>query len=188
MKRVSLAALLLCSQAALADWQMDQQVSSLSFLSTKNNLVTETHHFTDFNGTLAEDGSLAVKIELNSVETNIAIRNERMREHLFKLFPTANLTAQLPNEVMGLDVGESMPLEVKGQLELNSKTQILTMQLQVTRLANEQLLATTVQPVLVNSVQFGLTDGIKKLQELAGLASIDQTVPVTFNVVFNAAN
>lgn len=188
MKSLSLAALLLCSHAALADWQLDQSASSLSFLSTKNNLVTETHHFTAFTGTLAEDGSLNINIELNSVETNIPIRNERMREHMFKLFPNATLTAQVPKTVMDLDVGESLALEIKGQLELNTKSQILSIPLQVTRLANEQLLATTTQPILLNTVQFGLTDGVKKLQELAGLASIDQTVPVTFNVIFSAAN
>ena len=177
MRILSLAALLLCSQSALAGWQLDQQASSLHFLSTKNNLVTETHHFRQFSGSLSDSGALKVSIDLMSLDTGIPIRDERMQEHLFKLFPKANLSAQLPGSVMEMDVGETTRLEVKAKLEMATKSQALLMDVQVTRLANEQFVATTTKPVLINAIQ---------LQEIAGLSSIDQTVPVTFSVVFSA--
>ncbi|GAB3014321.1 YceI family protein [Bowmanella dokdonensis] len=185
MRIISLAALLLCAHTALADWQLDQQASSLHFLSTKNNLVTEIHHFKQFDGSLSDSGALKVSIDIMSLETGIPIRNERMQEHLFKLFPKANLSAQLPDKVLELDVGETTRLEVKAKLDMATKTQTLPIDVQITRLANEQLVATTTKPILINAIQFGLTDGIKKLQEIAGLSSIDQTIPVTFSVVFS---
>ncbi|WP_458576402.1 YceI family protein [Aliamphritea spongicola] len=53
-------------------------------------------------GQLSDSGALSVQLDLDSIETNIGIRNERMREHLFETskFKTATLQSQLPADVM----------------------------------------------------------------------------------------
>lgn len=185
MKIISVLSLLLLSASASANWQLDQEQSGLSFLSTKNNQVTEISHFKSFNGSLSDKGELRVTIDLLSVDTKIEIRDTRMQEHLFKLFPKAHFTAQVPLSVLSMNSGETRQIELEGKLELNTRTKPLPMLLQITRLENGNFVATTVEPVLISAIQFGLADGIKKLREIAGLDSIDLIVPVSFNAVFS---
>ncbi|GGD77019.1 YceI family protein [Lacimicrobium alkaliphilum] len=185
MKIISLLSLLLLSASASAAWQLDQDQSSISFLSTKNDQVTEISHFRSFSGSLSEEGALKVAIDLPSVDTKIEIRDTRIQEHLFKLFPKARLSAKVPQSVLSMASGETQQVEIEGSLELNTKTKTLPMLVQISRLKNGAFVATSVQPVLISAIEFGLTDGIKKLREIAGLDSIDLIVPVSFNVVFS---
>ena len=53
----------------------------------KNGSKVETSSFANFNGTLDENGLATLLVELNSVDTNVDLRNVRMR-FLF-LRPTA---------------------------------------------------------------------------------------------------
>ncbi|WP_088331177.1 YceI family protein [Lacimicrobium sp. SS2-24] len=186
MKIISLFGFLFISTSALANWQLSEAQSSLSFLSTKNDQITEISHFRRFSGSLSDSGELKVTIDLMSVDTKIEIRDTRMQEHLFKLFPKAHLRAQVPQSALTMAPGSTQTLQLEASLELNTKTKSLPMQVQITRLTNGDFVATTVEPVLVSAIEFGLTDGIKKLREIAGLSSIDLIIPVTFNAVFSA--
>lgn len=47
-------------------------------------------------------------------------------------------------------------------------------------------MVTSAQPVIINATDYGLTDGINKLRDLAGLPSISYAVPVTFTLHLNA--
>ena len=40
-------------------------------------------------------------------------------------------------------------------------------------------------PVIINSGDFGVTEGVKQLQELAGLPSIATAIPVSFALTLN---
>jgi hypothetical protein len=42
------------------------------------------------------------------------------------------------------------------------------------------------KPLIVDATKFGLSDGIEKLREIAGLSSISHAVPVTFVMTFVA--
>jgi len=68
-------------------WQLDPGASSIKFQSVKNGSKVETSSFANFNGTLDENGLATLLVELNSVDTNVDLRNVRMR-FLF-LRPTA---------------------------------------------------------------------------------------------------
>ena len=80
-----------------ADWTMDQSRSHLAFISIKAKDVAEIHTFTEMSGSIADDGQVKVSLMLDSVETLIPIRNERMREFLFKTtnYQEATLTAKV---------------------------------------------------------------------------------------------
>ncbi|AWL10615.1 hypothetical protein HMF8227_00107 [Saliniradius amylolyticus] len=184
MKTLSLATALLFSASSMAAWTLDQQQSSLHFLSTKNNTITETHRFESLTGRLSDEGQLKVVIDLSSVNTNIDIRDRRMQEHLFKMFPNATFTAQVPDAALALEAGESLTTRINGKLSLNSQQGDLQVHVTVTRLADGSLQASTVSPIVVSAVNYSLTNGIKKLQEIAGLSSISPTVPTTFSVRF----
>lgn len=180
---------LLYSSAALAGWTVDDQQSRLSFVSIKAGTIAEVHHFEQLNGTLTDDGRFSLTIDLNSVETLIPIRNERMRDQLFDTarFPNAVLNARLDlAAVHALDIGEQTRLDAEAQLELVGQSSTLTVQAVVARLSDQQLLVTSAQPLTLNAISLGLGDGVEQLREVAGLPSISPAVPVTFQLTLSA--
>lgn len=189
MRIISLLLLCVVTLAhAQADWALENESSSLHFISTKNQHVSEIHSFTKLQGTLSKSGDLSIEIDLASVETGIDIRNSRMREMLFNVadLPMASLQAKLGDDWHLQPVGSTKDFDVESTLQLNGKQQSLTLSVRVTRQNDVSFQVSAVKPVLIYANSFGLTDGIASLQKIAGLSSISLAVPVTFNVQFTS--
>ena len=179
------AGVLAVSMGVQADWQLNNQQSSLNFLSVKKVHVAETFHITRLAGQLSDSGALSVQLDLDSIETNIGIRNERMREHLFETskFKTATLQSQLPADVMQtVKNGGFVNAEVDASLNFHGLEKPL--KVKVSLLSDgKQVLASSSQPVVLSAETYGLTAGIDKLKSLAGLDYIGYTVPVSFSLM-----
>ncbi|MEP7705598.1 YceI family protein [Paraglaciecola sp. 25GB23A] len=182
-----LVALSVLSTAALADWKVDSEQSKVFFISTKNLNISEIHSFSRIDGQLSSDGQFSADISLSSVETGIDIRNQRMRDMLFKvdLFPKANISATLPKGIMSLAKGESMHTELPATLTLMGASKALNLDLIVSKTNDGKYMVSSAKPVLLGASELGLQDGVEALQKIAGLTSIGLTVPVTFNLVLN---
>lgn len=182
-----LVALSILSTAALADWKVDSEQSKVFFISTKNLNISEVHSFSRIDGQLSSDGQFSADISLSSVETGIDIRNQRMRDMLFKvdLFPKANISATLPKAIMSLAKGESMHTELPATLTLMGASKALNLDLIVSKTNDGKYMVSSAKPVLLGASELGLQDGVEALQKIAGLTSIGLTVPVTFNLVLN---
>ena len=89
--------LLIVSAAASAQWTLNNEASTLSFVTVKADHVAEVHTFDELSGTIKEDGSVSIEIALASVNTLVPIRNERMQSMLFEteLFPRGTITARI---------------------------------------------------------------------------------------------
>ncbi|MBC3765725.1 YceI family protein [Neptunicella marina] len=179
------SALCVCS-SAMADWNLDPAQSSLHFLSTKKAQITEVHQIKTLSGNLSDDGMALIRLDLSSVETNIDIRNQRMQTFLFMIdaFPEATVTANVRPDLLKLAAGESKHVTLDAKLDLHGVTQNLDIQVVVTGLKEDAIQVTTETPVVISAAQYGLTDGVAKLQSLAGLDSITLAVPVSFSVTF----
>ncbi len=83
---------------AQAGWDLDESNSSIEFISIKNNQISESHNFQKISGSITSEGLVNVTVDLDSVDTKIPIRDERMRNLFFetKLFPSATFSAQIP--------------------------------------------------------------------------------------------
>ncbi|TQV70904.1 YceI family protein [Aliikangiella marina] len=176
--------LLFLPLSALAAWKSDGTDSSINFLSTKLEHVVETHQFDRFQAEIATDGTATVEIDLSSVNTLIPIRDERMREFLFKTsqFSSATLSSKLDlTAINKMKVGQSIRKSAKASLDLHGKKVDLNIELLIVALESG-LLIQSVKPVVLDSRQFGLTAGVDKLRELAGLPSISYAVPVSFSL------
>ncbi|MDG2278558.1 MAG: YceI family protein [Pseudomonadales bacterium] len=172
----------------LAHWTLNNDFSQLSFVTVKAGSVGEVHKFKSLTGTLTDKGALSVNIQLASVDTLIPIRDERMQEFLFEtsLFPTATFTASLDMEgINQLQVGASSVLEVTGVLAIKETELPLTIQVVATQFESRRVLVNSLQPIIVNADAFGLSQGVEKLRELAGLPSISPAVPISFFLTFN---
>lgn len=179
----SLLLLGLCSTPAFADWTIDNQHSQVSFVSVKKDVIGEAHSFKQVAGTLSDAGNFMLNIPLETVETNIPIRNERMRAHLFNTekFPELMLTAKIDmTKITSLNAGDSVMLDISADVGLHGVDQLITVSAMVTRTAANKLLVNSLKPVVISPKTFGMEAGILKLQALAKLPSITMSVPVSF--------
>ena len=188
------AALAACSQApaeptALTEgsWTLNSEASELSYVTIKAGEIAETNSFEKLSGTVAGDGSASVDIDLASVETNVDIRNERMRDILFEVAdnPTATVTAKIdPATFKALQPGESTGLELDGTVELKGIEAPFAARVTATRVGANRVLVVSDAPVIIDASRFELSEGLAKLQELAALPSITPVTPVSFALTF----
>ena len=167
----------------LAEWVLDHEESRISYVTTKANTAAEVNHFRKIGGVISSDGAATLRIDLNSVDTAIEIRNERVREFLFETteFPTAQVTATIDLQQVNSQATDSLSVVVaEAVLNLHGMDVSLTFEAIVAKIDPDTLLVTSARPVIVNAAQFGLLDGIEKLRTIAGLPSISPAVPVSF--------
>lgn len=172
--------------AAQAHWSLDNEASSLSFVTVKAEHVAEAHSFDRLSGTIGDNGDVEITIELASVNTMIQIRNERMQEMLFEtnMFPEATISGSIDRDALtDMDAGASTARQIDFELSLHGQSVALAADVQITR-TGEGVVVSTLKPIIVMSDAFKLTAGVEKLREVAGLPSISRAVPVSFTVVF----
>ena len=187
MRTTALCLLLVFTQFCIADWQLNSSRSVLNFVSIKNNQIAEVHRFLEFSGAVDNDGLAQVDIKLAGVETNIPIRNDRMKSLLFELdlFAVASATTKLDvQKFAGLDTGTSLNTEITLDLDLHGAKNPIDAKVKITRVTESIWQVVSVQPVIVNASTFNLDQGIEALRAIAGLSSIGAAVPVTFNLEF----
>ena len=183
----SLSIAVLASAApAWAEWQVADN-SGIQFVSIKNNTIGEISHFDMISGTVGDQGAVEVRVALDSVETNIGIRNDRMKKMLFEvgLYPEAVITAQLTPETMAV-LGSSSGAAVPVVLQIDLHGQVVSKDAVLTVSATDAggFSATTSQPILLNAAEFDLEDGVAALQSVAGLNAISRVIPVTVSLSF----
>ena len=181
------AAAALLSTLAQADWQVGPG-SQVQFVSIKNNTVGEVSHFETLAGTVTDAGEVEVRVALDSVETNIGIRNERMKKMLFEvgLYPEAVITAQLDAEAVAA-MSDGGVTSVALNIDLHGQTVTKDALLSVA-VTDQGVRATTTQPILLTASEFGLEGGVAALQKVAGLNAISRVVPVTVALQLAPAN
>ena len=174
--------------AYAADWQLNKERSAINYLSSKQAtaetpLIFENNLFREFSGTI--DGSHAeLVIELNSLDTKIPIRDERIAEHVFlsKQYPQAIISATID----GIEQLNYARQQIEATLGLRGKTQDLQAEVIIERINPQTLQIQTVTPILIDADAYGMLEGFAKLKELAGLMQIPTTIPVSLHLVFEA--
>ena len=185
-KLAALLAAILFTGVAQARWSLDNDASSLSFVTVKAEHVAEAHTFDSLSGTIGDDGGVEISIELASVNTMIPIRNERMQEMLFEtnLFPDATISGSINLDALtGMDAGSSVARQIDFELSLHGQSVALAADVQITR-TGEGVIVSTLKPIIVMADSFSLVAGVEKLREVAGLPGISRAVPVSFTEVF----
>jgi polyisoprenoid-binding protein YceI len=187
MKRLWILILALAATGAQADWSLDGEHSAISFVSVKNVDVAEAHSFGVLRGEIDADGAFAISIELDSVDTQVPIRDERMRKELFETtrWPLAVVSGRVAMaDYSDLDIGESKRVDVPLSLALHGTTSEYVAHLRVARTGEHALEVSAIKPIIVNAASLGLGDGVERLKEIAGLQAISKAVPVYFVLRF----
>ncbi|HPQ96091.1 MAG: YceI family protein [Thiothrix sp.] len=179
------ACLLLASGLAmgptLADWTLNNDRSALYFASIKKDTVVEVHHFDRLSGTIDAEGQATLDIDLNSVNTNIPIRDQRMRDDLFQTaeYPDATIRVDLGGD--GIKDGEQ---EINATLKLHGAEKEITAKVRVS-VTDDQIKVISTEPLRLSASDFGLDGGLARLAELAELPAISPTVPASFLLYYD---
>ena len=193
---VAAAALCLAASSTYAAWRVDSAQSTLSFVTAKAGApgiggIEEVQAFKQVGGSVGNDGKLQFNVDLASVETNIPLRNDRLKELLFKVadFPQAVFTGAVDvHRFDALRVGASADVELTGQLTIAGQSKPLSANLRVVKLASNALLVGTRTPIVVNLKDYGLQDGVEALRSVMNLSVLASSAPVSFSVVLRSGN
>ncbi len=171
--------------ATAATWTLNPDVSVLSFGSIKNDSIGEAHTLPGLSGGVADDGSVEINVGLDTANTNIEIRDERMQEHVFSAAPTAELKAQIDMDALeNLESGASETLEVDGTLTFMGNDIPVYLDVFLLRLSDDQVMVSSNTATYLSTDELGIDQGIDELQKLAELGSITRVTPVTFRFMF----
>jgi hypothetical protein len=187
----TLAVLLLAgaSLSAQAQWYLDGESSRLSFISTKDTHLCEVQRFLVLHGKVSPKGLAQVEVELESINSGIPLRDERMRKDLFQIqsFPTAVITTQIDlRPINDLAPGAQLELRLPVTVNLHGKQQVYQAELLATRLDDRRFQVVTLEPLIINAADFDLAPGLESLRKVAGLAAISLSVPVGAVLIFTA--
>ena len=185
IRLISCAALLLMAQATLADWRLTS-ASKVGYVSIKNNAIAEHNVFSGVTGSLSKKGQLKINIDLSTVETQVDIRNQRMRELFFEVtqYPQAVVTAELDvQELAQVDSGAPLEIVKPFTLSLHGIEVTAEAHLRVVAVGGRAWVS-TVRPILISAADFGLEGGVAALQKIAGLEAIAAVVPVSVDLKF----
>ncbi|MFL9989386.1 YceI family protein [Paraburkholderia sediminicola] len=187
----AVAALTFALSPAYAAWRVDNRDSTFNFVSSKAAApgvaaIQEVQTFKQIDGVVGDDGKLEFNVELGSVETNIPLRNERLKGMLFKVAdnPTAVFTGTVDaSQFKAMPLGAFANVSLNGQLTINGQSKLLSASLRVDKLASGALRVSTGVPIIVNLNDYGLQDGVTALRTMMNLNVLASSAPVTFSVV-----
>ncbi len=156
-------------------WQIDAQSSQLRFQSVKNVTKVESSTFAAFSGGLSADGTLSLHVFLDSVDTKIDLRNVRMRFLLFETFrfPEAVITAKInAADLADLPSLRRKTIHLTYTLDLHGVKKELETDVAVTMVQDDTVVVSSTVPVVIATDDFGLAEGVQKLQEAANVVII----------------
>ncbi|HPF47981.1 MAG: YceI family protein [Alphaproteobacteria bacterium] len=181
------AATSLFSNAALAEWKLDAANSNISYGTIKNDSIGESNTFKTISGSISDSGQINIDIALASVDTQVEVRDGRMRDIVFKV--AENASAKLTGNVDLADyqnqkIGSSRVVETSVQLELVGQKIEQDVTLVVTRLGENKVMVIPQGVLFIDADDYELVDSIETLRELAGLETIASVVPMSFYLTF----
>ena len=161
----------------------------MSFISTKNTHTAEVQRFLVLHGKVDPKGLAQVEVELDSVNSGVPLRDERMRKELFEIesFPEALITTQIDlRPINDLAPGAQLELRLPLTVSLHGKQHRYDAELLATRLDDRRFQVVTLEPVVISAADFDLVPGLERLRKLADLSAISLSVPVGAVLIFTA--
>ena len=152
------------SLSAQANWYLDGESSRLSFITTQNANIANVHRFLVLHGKVDRKGQAQLRIEMDSVNSDVPLRDERMRDVLFdfKHFPEVQITAQIDLQpINDLAPGAQLELHLPVTVSLRGKQHTYDAELLATRLDEHRFQVVTLEPLVINAEDFDLVSGLE---------------------------
>ena len=168
-------------------WSLLAEESGMTYITVKNGDLAEINTFRDISGNVSPDGDVEFEVSLSSVDTNNEIRDGRMKTILFETgtFPRAKVSTKVDmTSLETLAIGQSATVLLDMNIDIHGHDMEKEFYVLATRLGANKVVVVNKAPLILHADDFGFSDGLLKLQKLAGLDSITPVVPVTASLVF----
>ena len=169
-----------------AKYIVDSNHSIVNFSTIKIQYVIEPAVFKRIGGTISDDGDVEIIIDLNSIDTNIAIRDTRIGELFFEVikFPNAIIRAKIDMEKIK-SISYYEKIEMPATLEFHGKTKEIKLNILAAKTYENRLLITSMQPVIVDADDYGIpAENLINLAKTVGGLSLSNKVAVNFVLAF----
>lgn len=171
-------------------WHLDAANSSINFTSVKNGDIFEQHTISGLEGEADFSGEFLIVVDMNTIETNIDIRNERMRDFLLETvtWPTATISGSFdPAAFEDLSVGERLMAFFPVDVYLHGVHKEMEIEATVFREAWDRVIVVSVTPVRIDAADFNLVAGLETLRGLVGLDEISPVSQISFALTFEGS-
>jgi polyisoprenoid-binding protein YceI/mono/diheme cytochrome c family protein len=149
------------------------------------------HTFNTLGGEITSEGLAKLTIDLNSVNTQNTLRDDRMRAMLFEVvsYPVATITVQLPaGTTASLAAGQTAITTINANLNLHNVTLPIETKVSVQKLTSTRVMVKTLSPIILKASDYGMSAGVEALRQAVGIDSISHIVPVDFVLVFDGSD
>jgi polyisoprenoid-binding protein YceI len=173
---------------AQAKYTLDGDHSAVHFSTIKKQYIVEPAVFKKVSGSISNSGNVEVQIDLNSIETRIPIRNERINKLFFDSvkFPNATVKAKI-DMAMLKGIRDFKKMDLPATLNFYGKSKAIKLKVLIAKVGKNKFVATSMAPTIVNAKDFGVPDNnITKLAATVGGFNISNKVGVSFVLSFTA--
>ncbi|KAF1052371.1 MAG: hypothetical protein GAK43_01956 [Stenotrophomonas maltophilia] len=179
--------LLVISPLASAEWQLEGDVSRISFVSVTRGKIAEVQRFKGLTGQIDDQGGVRLVVPLAQVDSGLAMRDEHLRNEFFQIerFPEATISSQIDlSRFAELKPGQSQQEKVDFDLDLHGESRRLKAEVLITRSGEERIQVTMLEPLVLKLIDFDLEERLGPLQALSKVPTIVPEVPVYAQLSF----
>ncbi len=169
------------------DWVLNPSQSHIYVQTEKLQGVVEKHEFTSIDGNVSRNGDVSIRIDLNTLDTGIDLRNVRMRFLLFETFkfPTAEITAKLDKSKLAeLPTRSRISYTLPARVNLHGIVKDFEIPVTIARINNTTVNVSTIRAVEVSAETFDFMRGMAKLSDAQGGIRIVPAASITFDLTF----
>jgi OOP family OmpA-OmpF porin len=169
------------------DWVLNPTQSNVYMQTEKLENTVEKHRFTSIEGTVTKNGDASIKIDLNTLDTGIDLRNVRMRFLLFETFkfPDLVVTAKIDKtKLTELATRTRINYSLHSRVEMHGIAKEFDIPVEIARVNDTTVTVSTIKPLDVAGETFDFMRGIGKLADAMGGIRIVPSASISFDLTF----
>ncbi|CAC9547694.1 hypothetical protein [uncultured Gammaproteobacteria bacterium] len=174
------------SAFAAPKYIVDSNNSVVNFSTIKKQYVVEPAVFEGVTGSISVLGKVEINIDLSSVNTNISIRDQRMKDLFFKVakFPQATIKATIDMKKLK-SIRYYKRMEIPAILEFYGVSKKIKLDVLIAKVYKKKLLVTSMKPIIINANDYGVpAKNLIALSKTVGGLSLSDKAAVNFVLSF----
>ncbi len=190
MKKIALVLLLFFAVStytlAVNKYIVDSNNSFVNFATIKKQFVVEPALISNISGNISKLGEIKIVVDLNSVDTNIGIRNTRLKNIFFNIakFPKAIISAKIDPKVIK-KIAYYKKMTIPASLEFYGAKKDIKLDILVAKVYRSHLLVSSIKPIVINANDYGIPNkNLLALAKTVGGLSISNKAGVNFVIAF----
>jgi polyisoprenoid-binding protein YceI len=171
------------SNGVQAQYVVDSDYSVVHFSTIKKNYVVEPAVISNITGGISDSGKANIQIDLNSIDTRVPIRNERLNKLFFESvkFPNTVVSAKIDIKKEMFGVSDFKKMQVPATLSLFGTSKEIFLNVLIAKVGKDKLLITSLSPTIINADDFGIpASNLANLAATVGGIKISNKVGVSF--------